>query len=106
LAFPIHFPDFLLFGQPLFLFKDYALSFPERHSGVRSPEKQVLLNPHEEPVSRPDDDCRLDVQISSCYLYPDLADLLPDRLPYLLPVAGLCENRRILPLANLDSRSK
>ena len=37
---------------------------------------------------------------------PDLADLLADRLPYLLPVAGLCEHRGILPLANLDSRSK
>lgn len=36
----------------------------------------------------------------------NLADLLPDRLPYLLPVAGLCENGRILPLANFDSRSK
>jgi hypothetical protein len=35
-----------------------------------------------------------------------LADLLADRLPYLLPVAGLREHRGILPLANLDSRSK
>ena len=106
LAFAIHFPDFLLFGQPLFPFKDYALSFPERHSGVWSPEKQVFFNPHEEPVSRPDNDRRLDVQISPCHLDPDLADLLPDSLPYLLPIARLGENRGILPLANLDSRSK
>jgi hypothetical protein len=28
LAFAIHFPDFLLFGQPLFPFKDYALFIP------------------------------------------------------------------------------
>jgi hypothetical protein len=28
LAFPIHFPDFLLFGQPLFPYKDYALFIP------------------------------------------------------------------------------
>ena len=93
LAFPIHFPDFLLFGQPLFPFKDYALSFPERHSGVRSPEKQVLLNPHKEPVSRPDYDRRLDVQVAPCDLDANLADLLPDRLPYLLSKAGLRENR-------------
>jgi hypothetical protein len=106
LAFPIHFPDFLLFGQPLFPFKDYALSFPERHSGVGSPEKQVLLNPHKEPVSRPDYDRRLDIQVAPCDLDPNLADLLSDRLPYLLPITGLRENRGILPLANLDSRSK
>jgi hypothetical protein len=89
LAFPIHFPDFLLFGQPLFPFKDYALSFPERHSGVRSPEKQVLLNPHKEPVSRPDYDRRLDNQVAPCDLDANLADLLPDGLPYLLPIAAL-----------------
>ena len=93
LAFPIHFPDLLLFGQPLFPFKDYALSFPERHSGVRSPEKQVLLNPHKEPVSRPDYDRRLDVQVAPCDLDANLADLLADRLAYLLPIAGLRENR-------------
>jgi len=28
LAFAIHFPDFLLFGQPLSPFKDYALFIP------------------------------------------------------------------------------
>ena len=67
-------------------------SLPERHGGVRSLEKQVLFDPHEEPVSRSDDDRRLDIQIPPCNLYPDLADLLTDRLPYLLPVAGLCEN--------------
>ena len=81
-------------------------SFPERHGGVRSLEKQVLFDPHEEPVSRSDDDRRLDVQIPPCNLYPDLADLLPDRLPYLLSVAGLSENGGILPLANLNPRSK
>ena len=81
-------------------------SFPERHGGVRSLEKQVLFDPHEKPVSRSDDDRRLDVQIPPRDFNSDLADLLSDRLPYLLPVAGLCENRGILPLANLDSRSK
>ena len=81
-------------------------SFPERHGGVRSLEKQVLFNPHEEPVSRPDDDRRLDVQIPPCDFDSNLADLLADRLPYLLPIAGLREHRGILPLANLDSRSK
>ena len=81
-------------------------SFPERHGRVRSLEKQVPFDPHEEPVSRSDDDRRLDVQIPPCDLYPDLADLLADCLPYLLPVAGLREHRGILPLANLDSRSK
>ena len=81
-------------------------SFPERHGGVRTFEKQVLFEPHEEPVSRSDDDRRLDIQIPPCDLYSDLADLLPNRLPYLLPVAGLCEYGGILPLANLNSRSK
>ena len=81
-------------------------SFPERHGRVRTFEKQVLFDPHEESVSRSDNDCRLDIQIPPCDLYPDLADLLADRLPYLLPVAGLREYRRIVPLANLDSRSK
>jgi hypothetical protein len=81
-------------------------SFPERHGGVRSLEKQVLFHPHEEPVSRSDDDRRLDVQVPPCDFDSDLADLLPYSLPYLLPIAGLRENRGILPLANLDSRSK
>ena len=81
-------------------------SFPERHGGVRSLEKQVLFDPHEEPVSRSDDDRRLDVQIPPCDFDSNLADLLPDRLSDLLPVAGLCENGGILALANLDSRSK
>jgi hypothetical protein len=54
------------------------------------------------PVSRPDDDRRLDVQISPCDFDSNLDDLLPDRSPYLLPVAGLSENGRILPLANFD----
>ena len=81
-------------------------SFPERHGGVRSLEKQVFFDPHEEPVSRSDDDRRLDVQIPPRDFDSNLADLLSDRLPYLLPIAGLCENRGILPLANPDSRSK
>ena len=81
-------------------------SFPERHGGVRTFEKQVLFDPHEEPVSRSDDDRRLDVQIPPRDFDSNLADLLPDRLPYLLPVAGLCEYGGILPLANLDSRSE
>ena len=81
-------------------------SFPERHGGVWTLEKHVLFDPHEEPVSRSDDDRRLDVQIPPSDFNSDLADLLADRLPYLLPVAGLRENRGILPLANLDSRSK
>ena len=81
-------------------------SFPERHGGVRSLEKQVLFDPHEEPVSRSDYDRRLDVQVPPRDFNSDLADLLADRLPYLLPVAGLREHRGILPLANLDSRSK
>ena len=81
-------------------------SFPERHGGVRTFEKQVLFDSHEEPVSRSDDDRRLDIQIPPCDLYSDLADLLADRLPYLLPVAGLGEHGGILPLANPDSRSK
>ena len=81
-------------------------SFPERHGGVRSLEKQVLFDPHEEPVSRSDDDRRLDVQIPPRDFNSDLADLLPNRLTYLLPVARLCEYGGILPLANLDSRSK
>src|SRR5277367_5821314 len=81
-------------------------SFPERHCGVRSLEKLVLFDPHEEPISRSDDDRRLDVQIPPCDLYSNLADLLPDRLPYLLSVAGLSENGGILPLANRDSRRK
>lgn len=85
-------------------------SFPEGHGGVPSPEKQVLFDPHEEPVSRSDDGRQLDVQIPPRDLYSTLAnllaDLLADRLPDLLPVAGLCEHRGILPLANLDSRSK
>ncbi len=49
---------------------------------------------------------RLDIQIPPCDLYSELADLLAHRLPYLLPVAGLREHGGILPLANLDSRSK
>ena len=81
-------------------------SFPERHGGVRRLEKQVLFDPHEEPVSRSDDDRRLDVQIPPRDFNSNLADLLANRLPYLLPVAGLCEYRGILPLANLNSRSK
>ena len=39
-------------------------------------------------------------------LHSDLADLLSDRLPDLLPVARLSEYGGILPLANPDSRSK
>ena len=81
-------------------------SFLERHGGVRSLEKHVPFNPHEEPVSRPDNDRRLDVQIPPCDLYSDLADLLSDRLPDLLPIARLSEYGGILPLANLNSRSK
>ena len=81
-------------------------SFPERHSGVRAVERQALFNPHEEPVSRSDDDRRLEVQIPPCDFDSNLADLLPDRLPYLLSVAGLSENGGILPLANLELRSK
>jgi hypothetical protein len=81
-------------------------SFPERHGRIRTFEKQVLFDPYEEPISRPDDDRRLDVQIPPCDLYSNLADLLPDRLPYLLSVAGLSENGGILPLANRDSRRK
>ncbi len=65
---------------------------------MRAVEKQALFNPHEEPVSRSDDDRRLDVQIPPCDFDSNLADLLSDRRPYLLPVAGLCENRGILPL--------
>ena len=81
-------------------------SFPERHGGVRSLEKQVLFGPHEEPISRSDDDRRLDVQIPPRDFNSDLADLLSDRLPDLLPVARLSEYGGILPLANLNSRSK
>ena len=81
-------------------------SFPERHGGVRSLEKEVLFNPHEESVPRSDDNRRLDVQIPPYDFDSDLADLLPDRLPYLLPIAGLRENRGILPLANLDSHRR
>ena len=36
----------------------------------------------------------------------DFADLLSDRLPDLLSVAGLCGNGGILTLANLELRSK
>ena len=81
-------------------------SLPERHGSVRTLEKEVFLDPHEEPVSRSDDDRRLDVQIPPRDFNSDLADLLANRLPYLLPVAGLGEHRGILSLANLDSRSK
>ena len=81
-------------------------SLPERHGGVRTFEKQVLFDSHKEPVSRSDDDRRLDIQIPPCDLDSDLADLLADRLPYLLPIAGLCKDRGILPLAYLDSCGK
>ena len=81
-------------------------SFPERHSGVWTFEKQVFFDPYEEPVSRSDDDRRLDIQIPPRDFDSDLADLLSDRLPDLLPVARLSEYGGILPLANLDSRSK
>ena len=81
-------------------------SFPERHGGVWTLEKQVLFHPNEEPVSRSDDDRRLDIQVPPRDFDSDLADLLSDRLPDLLPVARLSEYGGILPLANLDSRSK
>ena len=81
-------------------------SFSEGRGGVRAFEKQVLFDPHEEPVSRSDDDRRLDVQIPPCDFDTNLADLLSYRLPDLLPVARLSEYGGILPLANLDSRSK
>jgi hypothetical protein len=106
LAFAIHFPDFHLLGQPLSTCKYYVCSFPERRGGVRTLKKEVLFNPDEEHVSRSDDDRQLNVQIPPRDFDSTLADLLSDHLPGLLSVAGLCENRGVLPLANPDSRSK
>jgi hypothetical protein len=60
-------------------------SFPERHGGVRGLEKQVLFDPHEEPVSRSDDDRRLDVQIPPRDFNSYLADLLATACPICCP---------------------
>src|ERR1035441_6806081 len=74
-----------------------------RHRRVGTVKQQILLNPYKEPVPRPHHNRWLDVQIPARYFNSQLADLLADRLPNLLPDCRRLQHRRVCSLTQLDT---
>jgi hypothetical protein len=73
------------------------------HRRVGTVEQMILLNPYKEPVPRPHDNRWLDVQVPARNLDSQLADLLANRLPHLLPDARRLQDRGVRSLADLDT---
>ena len=71
--------------------------------GVGRLKEHVLLHANEESVSGSNLDGWLDVQVSSHNLLTQLSDFGTDRRTELLTKALSCQNRVVLPLANLQT---
>jgi hypothetical protein len=66
-------------------------------------KEHILLDAHKESVSGSNLDGWVDVQVSSRDLLTQLSDFGTDRRPELLSKALSCQNRVVLPLANLQT---